>query len=372
MLFPFDRARLRAIAVQVAWALLLGWGAGPGLGRSAWGQTSVDGAISGFVVDASGAALAGASVQVQNASTGLESDVTAGAKGEFLVTRLPAGEYVVTVDEAGFDRLALHEVRVEVGGVIAVEARLQVGRVSTSVTVTAGAVTGVARAAELSSAAVASTITANEIERLPVNGRRWQTFALLTPTANDDPAGDGLLSFRGIAPTQNSSLIDGADDDQSFGAVPRGTGSEEDESDRAAGLGRADGGGGYGRHSGMAYTFSQEAVREFRVSGQNYSALYGHAAGGIITTVSKSGTNAVHGSGFYLVRDSVLDAANPFSVATNYVNGVVTSEVVKPHDLRQQFGGSVGGPVVRDKVFYFYAFDQQRRGFPAVSSPASR
>lgn len=371
MLSCLDRDRLCAIAVRVVWTLLLGWGACLGLGVSspAWGQTSVDGAISGFVVDASGAALAGASVQVQNASTGLESDVTSGAKGEFLVTRLPAGEYVVTVDEARFDRLVLREVRVEVGGVTAVEARLQVGHVSTSVTVTAGTEPGGVGMTELSSAAIASTITAGEIERLPVNGRRWQTFALLTPTANDDPAGDGLLSFRGIASTQNSSLIDGADDDQSFGGVPRGTGSEEDEGDSGAGLGRADGGGGYGRHSGMAYTFSQEAVREFRVSGQNYSALYGHAAGGIITTVSKSGTNAVHGSGFYLVRDSALDAANPFSVATHYVNGLVTSEVVKPHDLRQQFGGSVGGPVVRDKVFYFYAFDQQRRGFPAVSSP---
>ncbi|MGH9598023.1 MAG: TonB-dependent receptor, partial [Edaphobacter sp.] len=134
-------------------------------------------------------------------------------------------------------------------------------------------------------------------------------------------------------------------------------------------IGSVAGGGGYGRHSGMAYTFSQEAVREFRVSGQNYSALYGRAAGGIITTVSKSGTNDLHGSGFYLGRTSAWGATNPFSIATSYVDGVIASGAVKPHDLRQQFGGSVGGAAVRDKLFYFYAYDQQLRNFPAISTP---
>jgi hypothetical protein len=212
-----------------------------------------------------------------------------------------------------------------------------------------------------------------------VNGRRWQTFALLMPTVNVDPEGDGLLSFRGVASTQNSSRIDGGDDDQSFGSVPRGTGIESGaEAEDAAEVGvtsrvtvgSSSGGGGYGRHSGMAYTFSQEAVREFRVSGQNYSALYGHAAGGIITTVSKSGTNDLHGTGFYLFRTSALAATNPLSIATSYVDGVVGSGAVKPHDLRQQFGGSVGGAMVRNKLFYFYAYDQQVRNFPAISTPA--
>src|SRR5580698_11463428 len=100
-----------------------------------------------------------------------------------------------------------------------------------------------------------------------------------------------------------------------------GGGGAEGGASRGWGGGSVDGGGGYGRHAGAAYTFAQEAVREFRVSGQNYSALYGHAAGGIITTVSKSGTNTVHGSGFYLVRTSALAATNPFSIVTNYDDG---------------------------------------------------
>ncbi len=196
-----------------------------------------------------------------------------------------------------------------------------------------------------------------------MNGRRWQTFALLTPTANPDPEEGNLLSFRGLSPTQNSTRIDGADDDQSFGAVPRGTASIIDETG-------ANRNAGSRRHSGAAYTFSQTAVHEFRVSGQNYSALYGHAAGGVVTTVSKSGTNALHGTGLYLFRTSALSATNPFSIATTYANGLITSAAVKPHDLRQQSVGSIGGAAVQDKLFYFYTYDQQRRSFPGISSPS--
>jgi hypothetical protein len=358
--------------------LLVGCGSA-GRTERAWAQTAVDGAISGFVVDGSGAALAGAAVEAHQASTGLVLRATSGAQGEFVVARAPAGEYLVTVSDAQFAPLTLERVVVEVGGVTSVEARLRIGGVVTAVTVTASPDAPAAVSVEEpSGAAVASTVTAEEIESLPVNGRRWQTFALLTPTVNADPESEGLLSFRGAASTQNSSRIDGGDDDQSFGSVPRGTGGDsgpeledavESGSTGRVSVAAADGGGGYGRHSGMAYTFSQAAVREFRVSGQNYSALYGHAAGGIVTTVSKSGTNTLHGTGFYLVRASALGATNPFSYASNYVDGVVTGGLVKPHDVRQQFGGSVGGAAVRDKLFYFYTYDQQLRNFPAVSTP---
>ena len=278
MSFCRGRARFSAAVLKLLWASLLLGCCAAGVVARAWGQTSVDGAISGFVVDASEAALAGAVVEVQNVSTGLERWVTTGRGGEFMVTSLPPGEYEVIVEYARFDQLVLRGVVVELGVVTSLEARMRVGGVASSVTVTAKPPVAVSLE-DVPSDAVASAITAGEIEQLPVNGRRWQTFALLTPETNSDPEGDGLLSFRGVASTQNSSRIDGADDDQSFGAVPRGTGSEsepEEESDSrsSGGMGHetAAGGGGYGRHSGAAYTFSQEAVREFRVSGQNYSA----------------------------------------------------------------------------------------------------
>ena len=349
--------------------------------RCAGAQTAVDGAVSGFIGDVGGVALVGAAIEAENIATGASSTAKTGSQGEFLVTGLAAGVYRVRVEYERFATITLQPVTVEVGGVTAVQARLRVGAVATSVTVSATPDAAVsATVDELSSAVVSSVITPGELERLPDNGRRWQSFALLTPTVHADPQGDGLLSFRGVASTQNSSRIDGGDDDQSFGGVPRGTGvvSGEEIEDAAesgasvsgrTGGGSSSVGGGYGRHAGAAYTFSQEAVREFRVSGQNYTALYGHAAGGIITTVSKSGTDQLHGTGFYLVRSSALGATNPFSIATSYVDGVVSSEAVKPHDLRQQFGGSLGGAAVPGKLFYFYAYDQQRRNFPAISSP---
>ena len=107
------------------------------------------------------------------------------------------------------------------------------------------------------------------------------------------------------------------------------------------------------------------------VSGERAELLGGVWAGpgGSINTVSKSGTNGMHGAGFYLVRASAWGAANPYDVASNYVDGVVTSGVVKPDDLRQRFGGSVGGPLVPDRLFYFYTLDLLRRNYPAISSP---
>lgn len=379
MLWSIGRAHWSA-ASSMRFRVVLLWGlVAASLSGCAWAQTAVDGSISGYVVDAGGAALVGAVVETRNLSTGTQVATKTGSRGEFLVTGLVVGDYSLQVDYEHFASLTMEPVTVEVGGVTAVEARLRVGSVAASVTVSANPqAPATITEDELPSSAVASVVTPDEIELLPVNGRRWQTFALLTPTVHEDPDGDGLLSFRGMASTQNSSRIDGGDDDQSFGAVPRGTGAEggeevedavENGSSGRVGSGGLDGGGGVGRHAGAAYTFSQEAVREFRVSGQNYSALYGHAAGGVITTVSKSGTDQMHGSAFYLARSSTLAATNPFSIATSFVDGVPSSQTVKPHDLRQQFGGSLGGVAVRDRVYYFYAYDQQRRDFPAISTP---
>jgi len=229
MLFCCGRVRAGAIVLNlkiVVICLLLGYAASGTRGR-AWAQTAVDGAISGFVVDAGGAALAGAAVQVRESSTGLILEAKSGGKGEFLVPRVPAGRYQVVVEYAQFAPLTLDGVVVEVGGVTSVEARLRVGGVATAVTVTASADAPASVSIDdAASTAVASTVTLDEIEGLPVNGRRWQSFALLTPTVNADPEGVGLLSFRGAAATQNSSRVDGGDDDQSFGAVPRGTGGD--------------------------------------------------------------------------------------------------------------------------------------------------
>jgi Carboxypeptidase regulatory-like domain len=352
------RAMCCAAALELgSWVVLLGWLAAVGT-VGAVAQTAVDGAVRGVVRDGNGAVVTGASVFVKDLATGLELRGVTGGGGEFVVARVPAGECVVSVEAGGFQRALVGRVAVQVGGVAEVDVQLKVEGVSTSVSVSAEV--GLEDASET---ALASVTADGEIDRLPNNGRRWQGFALLGPVVNKDATGDGLLSFRGLPATQNSTTLDGVSDDRSFSAVPRGAGGDagnatEDETESgfssATGQGRAIG-VGTGRRVGAVFTFSQEAVREFRVSVQNYSAVYGHGAGGVISTVSKSGANEFHGTGFYLARTSAWGAANPFSIATSYANGVVTTGVVKPNDLRQQFGGSVGGAILRDKLLLLYA-----------------
>jgi hypothetical protein len=334
---------------------------------------------------------------VKSAATGDSRTAVSGGDGSFLVARVVPGVYEVVIAAPGF-RVVAEEVTVELGAVANADARLAVEQVMTMLSVEAAPVSiaGAAPVPEVSTPAATvvqggagttgSVTTAEEVELLPVDGRRWQTFAMLLPGANGGSAEDGeaAVSFLGLAVTQNASEIDGVSDEQSFGSVVRGTGGgagREGEEPGDAGGETGVGGNGaraqYGRHAGAAYTFAQGAVQEFRIRAGEYSALDGHAAGGVVTTVSKSGTTAVHGSGFYLARDSAWGATNPFSLVTRYADGVVTNGYVKPEDLRQQFGGAVGGPVRvprlspvgRAKLFYFATADVQRRRNPAVSSP---
>ncbi len=348
-----NRAGLNAIILKIICVLLSLHPA------SALAQTAVDGAINGSVIDPTGAVIPGATLQAKDLATGLAIQTASGPDGEFQIPRVPTGEYQLTVAARWFKPLILNHIAVELGSSTELHLKLQLAFATTEITVTAPD--------QPTATAISSTITPTEIDSLPVNARRWQTFTLLTPTVNSD---DSLLSFRGLPPTQNNTQTDGANDNQSFGAVPRGTSPPEPESEDDGETGGANRNAGSRRRSGAAYTFSPEAVREFRVSGQNYSALYGHAAGGVVTTVSKSGTNTSHGTGFYLFRTSALAAINPFSIATTYTDGAISSATVKPHDLRQQFGGSVGGAAIQDKLFYFYAYDQQHRSFPAISAPS--
>lgn len=355
-------------------------------------QSSVDGAIGGRVVDPRGDSVAGARVAIKSAATGVEQVATCGPDGSFVVARLVPGVYDLAVSAPGF-RVAVQQVTVELGAVVNADVRLGLEEVVTQLSVDAAPVNIAGGApvpeATLPSAAELSgsvATTAEQAELLPLDGRRWQSIALLLPEANAGSATDGesAVSFRGLAVTQNASVIDGASDEQSFGSVARGTGGEagregEERGDSGGEVGA--GGDGaraqYGRHAGAAYTFAQGAVQEFRIRTGDYTALDGHSAGGVVTTVSKSGTTAMHGSGFYLARDSAWAARNPFSLATRYADGMVTNALVKPQDVRQQFGASVGGPVrvpfrsslKPAKLFYFSTVDVQRRRNMAVSSP---
>ena len=357
--------RAAKLLLLVAAGLLLRCGQ-----ANAQGPTS--GALHGRVEDVSGASVHDAQLDLEELATQSHQRFASGADGRFDVIALTPGTYHLQVSAPGLAD-AEAQIQVQLGATAEVTTRLAAQRVSADVTVTA-------TTEESAAAAATNVLSRPEIDLLPLDGRRWQSFALLTPQANPATAELDLLSFSGLAPTANSTRVDGVDDDQSYSGVPRGNGQDsgpevEDETEdggsaRAAQRGYA-AGDGAGRHPGVAYTFSEAAVREFRVTGQNDSALYGHAAGGVITTVSRSGSDDRHGSLFYLVRSSAFAASDPFAIATHYRDGVTTSGVVRPDDLRQQFGGTLGGAAIPKRLFYFYAFDAQRRNFPGVSSPQS-
>jgi hypothetical protein len=380
----------RRVAAVRTGAIGLGVVLGAGWISAAFAQSASDGAIGGHVLSGAGAPLAGALVAVRELGTGLAIETRTGTRGEFLLVRLPVGEYAIAVEDAGLVETLAGLVDVGIGEVTEVEARMQRARSG------AGPV--------IAQHGTGSILGDTELALLPVDGGEWRSLALTVAGANDaagtdDDAGD--VSFRGVAVTQNSTRTDGASGDESFGGARVGAGVAEDTDsgsdavyDRSSGVGSgarsiADG----GQRAGSSYAFSQGGVREFRVQGQADaaaygSALYGHGVGGVVTTVSRSGGTKLHGMAFYTVRDSAWAAANPFAIASTYSNGVVASGVVKPEDLRQQFGGSLGGPVPlwllsgnsdgglarrnadqRQRLFFFYAFDAQVRNFPAISAP---
>jgi hypothetical protein len=171
-------------------------------------------------------------------------------------------------------------------------------------------------------------VSNQQIQELPINGRRVDSFVLLTPGVTND-ATFGLLSFRGVA-GNNSFLIDGNDNTEQF-------------YDENAGRTR------------MQSQISQDAVQEFQVVSDNYSAEYGRAMGGVVNTVTKSGSNDLHGAGFYYFRSTGFDARDTFAA-------------FNPSERRAEGGADLGGRILKDKLFYFVNFDLTHRVFPMLDS----
>ena len=234
----------------------------------------------------------------------------------------------------------IEKVVVEVGQITPINVALGVGEASATVDVTAEA-----PVINVVQQDFSNNINQTSINELPINGRRASSFVLLTPGVTPD-GGFGLISFRGISGLLNNSTVDGGDNNQAFFSEERG-------------------------RTRISSSISQDAVREFQVNTSNYSAEFGRAAGGVVNTVTKSGTNEFHGSAFYYIRDNQVGARNAFSFQT--ISTPTGNQVIglKPEDRRQQFGGSIGGPIAKDKLFFFFSYDQQRRAFPGVSAPSS-
>ncbi|HZN00092.1 MAG TPA: carboxypeptidase regulatory-like domain-containing protein, partial [Pyrinomonadaceae bacterium] len=288
------------------------------LSAIALAQSTTTGSIGGVVTNPAKEVVSGASVTVKNIGTNKEDTATTDDSGRFKVPNLQPGLYSVTVNSGGFSPLTVENVTVEIGRETELEVALSVGPVTGTVDVTAEA-----PAVNTIQPDFSTNLNQTSINELPVNGRRWSNFAILTPAATPD-GNFGLISFRGISGLLNNSTVDGGDNNQGFFSEERG-------------------------RTRSAYSISQAAIREFQVNTSNFAAEYGRSAGGVINAVTKSGTNEFHGSAFLYNRNNRWGARNPNSFINRLVNGVSTREAFKPEDNRYQFGGTIGGPIVPDK-----------------------
>ncbi|HVE59755.1 MAG TPA: TonB-dependent receptor, partial [Pyrinomonadaceae bacterium] len=305
------------------------------LNASIFAQNQTTGAIGGKVMDPQGAVIPNATVTITNLGTNKATTVTTSGDGEYRVTNLEPGTYSVEATSGSFAPAKAERVIVEVGRETALELSMSVTGTSAQVEVTAEA--PVINANDMSNA---TNIDQTQISELPINGRRASDFARLTPGVNSE--GDfGLNSFRGLSSLLNNHTLDGTDNNNTFFSEERG-------------------------RTRIQYSVSQAAVREFQVNNTNYSAEYGRAAGGVINTVTKSGTNEFRGELFLFDRDNRWGARNPSALLPVLGGGSVA---VKPRDTRYQFGGAIGGPIIKNKLFFFFNYDQQKRNFPGVATP---
>jgi outer membrane receptor protein involved in Fe transport len=304
-------------------------------------QSTTQGAIGGVVEDATGAVVSGATVTIHNDATNSTTTVTSDASGNFIAPLIEPGTYTVSITAAGFDTVAEKSVAVQVGQLTTLLPHLASGSSSTTVEVTSEAPVLNFEAPDFS-----TVLNQAAMANIPVNNRRWSALALTTPGVVPDSSGFGLVSVRGISTILNNVEIDGADDNQAYYAEERGRTRE-------------------------GYSTSGSAVREFQVNTGVYQAEYGRAAGGVINSVTKSGGNGFHGQIYGYDRESKWNAYNDYTTQTVLVNGVNTTIHLKPEDLRKIYGFTVGGPLIKDKLFWMYTYDQHSHIFPAIATPST-
>ncbi len=288
---------------------------------SVLGQSqATTGVIQGTVTDPNGAVLAGASITVKNVNTGFERTVSTNSDGFYSAPLLPLGKYRVTASANGFSTTILENVEVTIGNTIALNISLKVGTASETVDVTTEA-----DAVDTARTELATEINQRSVENLPINRRDFSRFALLTPGVSivQGPDGDEI-TINGQKGIQNNVSIDGADANNPFFGEQRG-----------------------GQRP--AFTISLESVKEFQVVPVGASAEFGRASGGFINVVTKSGTNRFAGSAFLFFRNQNLSSQNPDAVDA----GLPTE------DFRNyQFGGNIGGPIKKDRAFFFFAYER--------------
>jgi hypothetical protein len=292
---------------------------------SAEAQVLDRGELTGTVRDETAAALPGVTITLTQTETGFTRVVTTDAGGRYRAPLLPVGPYTIKAELANFATVTREGVVVTVGSAPVIDITMPLATVTEAVTVTAET-----PVVEASRAVISTTINQRAIATLPINGRDFRDFALLSPSAEVTPGLRSPIRFGGQQGDYSVINVDGADFTNSFFAEY--TGSLETKN----------------------FAISQEAVQEFQILTNGFNAEFGRSTGGVINVVTKSGTNEIRGSGFLFLRDDALSSEDPFGNP--------------PTDFsQQQFGGGIGGPIKQDKAFFFVAVDAQDRDGPLIT-----
>lgn len=301
---------------------------------SSYAQNITSGTIQGIVTDEQGAVVPGATVEAKNVDTNFSRSFTTDADGRFTLLTMPPGRYVVSVTKDGFAKLIQENVELTVGRLISLNLALGVSGVSGEVTITSTPTIDTAKTE------ASTTINQTAISNTPILGRKFEDLLTLTPGVSITQGPDGdEINFSGQRGIFNNVSLDGGDYNNGF----------------------------FGEQAGgqrAAIDIALEAIKEFQVIATGATAEYGRTAGGIINVITKSGTNTVSGSLFYNQRLEALTSN--------------TSDGKPLEDFhREQFGGTLGGPIVKDKVFYFFALEGIRENLErpnlseAIGTPCS-
>lgn len=277
------------------------------------------GKVTGIVTDASGGTVAQAQVTVTNVATNISREAKTNGDGVYQVLQLPIGLYRVTVVAPGFETTAIESrTALQINQTLRVDVKLQLGTVSQAVTVES-----TTSQVETENSVIGGTVTGQAIYELPLNGRNTldllKTQPGISPNNPDGSAGD--YSIGGMRSDSITYLLDGGNNNNLL-------------------------------NNGVVSTPNPDAIAEFRVLENNYSAEYGRNAGGVVSMVTKSGTNQFHGTGYDYLRNNFFDANKFFSNQQG-----LPVPVLK----RNQFGGTIGGPILKNKLFFFFSYEGQRQ-----------
>jgi hypothetical protein len=322
----------RTIAAIVLTAFLVAFAGG-----TARSQTSGAGTINGTVADANQAVVPTASVSVIDVDTGVVHVYKTDSAGLYTAPFLLPGHYEVDAMAPNFGKVEEKGITLLVGETLTINLTLKVSTSTTTVEVS-----GLNEILDTEKTEVSQVMDNELISNMPVNARNWSDFVLMTPNVTQDGT-YGMVSFHGISGLYNQNYVDGANNNEMLFSEARG------------------------RASGAPYVYSLESIKEFQAETSNYSVEFGQAAGGQVNAITKSGSNNIHGDLFYNLRYPTLNALDPLS-KWNALYGSASSNpllaatlLTQPIHQQNQYGGTVGGPIKTDRLFYFFTYDGYRR-----------